>query len=42
LEELLEGDPVLGCLASRDTDTIRLESLSNRRMAEDVVGIFWF
>ena len=37
LEKLLENNPVVGMFTSRDAYTIRLESLSDGGMAEDIV-----
>lgn len=37
LEELLEHDAVLAVLAGGDADAVRLEGLSDGRVAEDVV-----
>jgi hypothetical protein len=37
LEKLLENHPVMRVFTSRDADAVRLESLSDGGMAEDVV-----
>ena len=41
LQQLLECDTVLCCLASSDTNTIWFESFADSGMTEDVIWICW-
>lgn len=41
LEKLLESNPILGCFASSDTDTIGLKGLPNCGMTKDIIWVRW-